>query len=69
MRYFHGSMDKMDVGTVLCGRGKDYERDWGKTDFYSILEHYRPSNCLAHFDAVFAVEHPDDIDLAGGGTE
>lgn len=69
MRYFHGSMDHLDVGTVMSGRGAEYDRDWNKTDFYSILESARPSNFLSHSEAVFAVEHPDDIDLAGGGTE
>ena len=68
-RYFHGSMDPLDLGTVMKGRGPEYEKSWGGTDFYRILETSRPEHGLAHACAVFAVGHPDDIDLAGGGTE
>lgn len=69
MRYFHGSMDPLDVGHVLRGRGTDYVKAWSNTDFYAILERARPESFLPHANAVFAVGHPDDIDLAGGGTE
>lgn len=68
-RYFHGSMDHLDVGFILRGRGKAYERSWANTDFYRVLEDARPHSCLSHAQAVFAVADPDDIDLAGGGTE
>lgn len=59
----------MDVGTVLRGRGPDYERDWKNTDFYSALETHRPASALAHSAAVFAVDDPDLIDVAGGATD
>jgi len=67
--YYHGSMDHLPVGTVLKPRGADYEHDWAHTDFYTALEQYRPSNMLSHKNAVFMVADPDDVDLAGGGTE
>ena len=67
--YYHGSMDYLPVGTVLRARGQDYERDWSDTDFYKVLERYRPANKPSHNDSVFMVAEPDDIDLAGGGTE
>jgi hypothetical protein len=69
MRYFHGSMNRLEVDTVLRGRGEDYVASWGNTDFYQVLEAHRPESCLPHAQAVFAVGDPDDIDLAGGGTE
>ena len=62
-------MDYLPVGTVLKPRGTDYEASWGHTDFYAALEHYRPSHMLGHKNAVFMVADPDDVDLAGGGTE
>lgn len=68
-RYFHGSMEYLPLGTILRPRGNGYEADWGDTDFYHVLEHYRPASCLPHKEAVFLVSNPDDIDLAGGGTE
>lgn len=68
-RYFHGSMDELPVGTVLTPRGEAYAQAWGATDFYPILEAFRPEGARAHKDAVFLVADPDDIDLAGGGTE
>lgn len=69
MRYFHGSNEELPVGTMLSPRGAAYAHDWGGTDFYSVLERYRPNGMRAHADAVFLVSDPDDIDLAGGGTE
>lgn len=67
--FYHGSCDELPIGTVLKGRGDDYDKDWGSTDFYTVLEKYRPNNMLAHKDAVFMVADEDDIDLAGGCTD
>lgn len=69
MKYYHGSMIPLEVGVILTGRGDAYIKDWKDTDFYYILDKYRPTGCLPHSKAVFAVGDPDDIDLAGGGTE
>lgn len=69
MTYYHGSMDHLPVGTVLKPRGTDYEQDWAHTDFYTALEKHRPDHMLSHKHAVFMVADPDDVDLAGGGTE
>lgn len=68
-QYFHGSMNYLPVGTILTPRMDEYEKDWQNTDFYNILEKYRPSNMLSHKESVFMVDNEDDIDLAGGGTE
>ncbi len=57
------------MGTILTPRNQEYEKDWENTDFYSVLEHYRPMNKPAHKNSVFMVTDPDDVDLAGGGTE
>ncbi len=69
MRFFHGSNDEIKVGSIWVGQGDAYEANWSSANFYAALEKYRPSGFIAHKDAVFMVGHPDDIDLAGGGTE
>jgi hypothetical protein len=66
--YYHGSMDYLPIGTVLTPRD-DYESRWGGTDFYHILEMYRPQGMISHKEAVFMVGKDEDLDLAGGGTE
>lgn len=67
--FFHGSHEELEVGTILRGRGSDYESDWSRTNFYAALERYRPEGMLSHKDAVFMCDNADDIDAAGGGTE
>jgi hypothetical protein len=68
-RFYHGSGTELPVGTVLTARGAAYEADWIHTDFYEVLERYRPANMLAHKDAVFMCDNPDDVDNAGGSTD
>lgn len=67
-KFYHGSMKYLPVGTILTPRD-NYESNWGHTDFYKILEKYRPKNMLSHSQSVFMVGNDEDIDLAGGGTE
>lgn len=67
--YYHGSNIKLPVGTILTGRGHIYDDNWGDTDFYNILEKYRPKDMIAHRDAVFMVDNDNDLDVVGGGTE
>lgn len=69
VRLYHGSAIELPVGLVLTGRGDQYENAWSHTDFYAVLEQYRPAHCLPHREAVFMVSDPDDIDLAGGATD
>ena len=69
MTFYHGSSDKLPVGTILKGRGDEYSAEWGNSGFYKILEYYRPSNMLAHSEAVFMTDNDDDLDSAGGGTD
>ena len=66
--YYHGSSNYLPVGTILNARD-EYESDWQHTDFYSILEKYRPSDQLSHKQSVFMCDNSDDLDSAGGGTE
>lgn len=66
--YYHGSNTELPVDTILTPRNT-YEDDWGSTDFYHVLEQYRPEDMLSHKDAVFMVDNEDDVDNAGGGTE
>ncbi len=66
--YYHGSYEDLPVGTVLTPR-ENYEENWQHTDFYHALEKYRPNNMLAHKDAVFLCDNPEDIDVAGGATD
>lgn len=66
--YYHGSMEELPIGTILTPRD-NYEAAWGNTSFYAALEHYRPHHILGHRQAVFMCDNPDDVDLAGGGTE
>jgi hypothetical protein len=68
-KYYHGSYEELPIGTILQPRNEDYERDWQHTDFYSILEQYRPPQMLSHKAAVFMCDNPDDVDVAGGATE
>lgn len=67
--YYHGSSIILPLNTILVGRNIEYEKDWQNTDFYHILEQYRPANMLPHKNAVFMVDNIDDIDLAGGATD
>jgi hypothetical protein len=67
--FYHSSANELDVGTILTGRGSDYDRDWGYVPFFEVLERYRPANKLSHRDAVFMVGNEDDLDSAGGSTE
>ena len=66
--YYHGSMEELPVGTILTPRD-NYAANWANTDFYNVLEHYKPEGMLSHNQAVFMVSEEDDIDLAGGGTD
>lgn len=66
--FYHGSMDYLPVGTILTPRN-NYEQNWQNTDFYKPIEFYRPANMLSHKQSVFMCDNPDDIDIAGGGTE
>jgi hypothetical protein len=66
--YYHGSSIHLPVGTILRP-SLTYSADWGDTDFYDILEHYRPRHMLSHAESVFLCDNADDIDNAGGGTD
>jgi hypothetical protein len=61
-------MEELPVGTILTPRD-NYEANWSNTDFYTILEYYRPVGMASHKTSVFMVADEDDIDLAGGGTD
>lgn len=69
MPYYHGSFDAAERGTRWEGRGEAYAQAWAHTDFYAVLERYRPASMRQHANSVFMVADVDDIDLAGGATE
>lgn len=66
--FYHGSDTELPPGTILRPAA-GYAEKWGDTDFYNVLEKYRPKSKLAHHDAVFMVDNEDDIDNAGGATD
>ena len=59
MKYLHASLDELEPNTVLKPK-KNYIENWGKTDFYNVLEKYRPLEMLAHHEAVFMCSSADD---------
>lgn len=67
--FYHGSYDYLPENTVLAPRGKEYEADWGESDFYQALEFWRPKNMRSHSDSVFLVDNLDDLCVAGGALE
>jgi hypothetical protein len=67
-KFYHGSMIYLPIGTILRPN-INYEENWSATDFYTVLEKYRPKHALAHRNSVFMCDNEDDIDLSGGGTE
>ena len=68
MRYYHGSENKLGVGTILEPQ-KGYGSRWGDSLFFMVLEMYRPSGMLSHAKAIFMVDNLNDIDNAGGSTD
>ncbi len=66
--YYLGSSIELPIGTILKPQ-PNYEERWSSLPSYYILESYRPKECLAHKDAVFLCDNPDDIDCAGGCTD
>lgn len=67
-RFWHASFEKLEVGTVLMPN-VECEVHWGDLSYGRILERYRPSTSLAHRDAVFMCEDPQDCDNAGAYCE
>ena len=45
-------MTELPVGTILKPN-VNYEENWSTTDFYDVLEHYRPKDMLSHKNSVF----------------
>lgn len=68
LRYWHASFDALPVGTVLLPR-RDYEARWSWNSVGRILEDLRPPASLAHRDAVFMCDDPQECDNAGAYCE
>lgn len=51
----------MKEGDVLKPK-QNCEDHWGKTDFYSALECYRPSHMLSHKESIFMCSSAEDLD-------
>ena len=62
--YYHGSFDKLPIGTILRPE-PGYEEKWGGNAFYHVLEQFRPPNMISHKNAVFMLDNTDDLDNAG----
>lgn len=67
-RYWHASFDRLPEGTVLAPR-PEYENRWSSDSAGRILEDLRPSDMLAHRDAVFMCDDPQECDNAGAYCE
>ena len=67
--FYHGSSEKLPVGTILTPGEDDYEENWGHNNWYQALEKYRPSKYRPHSWSVFMVDNDIDLDNAGSGTE
>lgn len=67
---YHGSVTDFPIGFVLLPQNDGYinaERDNQAHEMLeSIIEKYRPANCIPRREAVFMVADPDEIDYAGG---
>ena len=68
VKYYHGSHTELEIGKSITARS-NYEEDWGKTDFYKILEFYRPKHMISHNEGVFMCDNDEDVDLAGGSID
>lgn len=66
--YYHGSFNKLSVGTLMTGRRETYEKDWAKNPWYKVLHTHKPAGMLAHKDAVFMTDNIDDLDMSGSPT-
>lgn len=68
MKFYHGSMSFLDIGTILRP-SPSYAENWSFTDFYAALEYHRPADKIPHRDAVFMCGSEDDVDISGGGNQ
>lgn len=66
--FYHGSSVFLAPGTLLRPDPR-HEEHWTDNGWYRALELHRPEGMLAHRDAVFCCDNPDDLDAAGGGTD
>lgn len=69
MVFVHGSGNRLAKGDKLLPRGDTYRQEYADRDYYRILEKYRPSDKLAHHDAVFVCAEIEDVDNCGGYTD
>ena len=67
-RYWHASFEPLPVGTILVPR-PDCEARWSSDCVGRILEDLRPTTSLAHRDAVFMCDDPQECDNAGAFCE
>jgi hypothetical protein len=68
MAHWHASAVRLPVGTVLAPQ-PDYEARWSAYGVGRILEDLRPEGMLAHREAVFMCEDPQDCDNAGANCD
>ena len=80
MNHYHGSYEKLPVGTVLRGRGEEYQSQW-YDGFYTLVNSLKPEGKIAQHEAVFMTgvsalrpkseqdEAIQDIDNCGGACD
>lgn len=67
--FYHGSYRDFPMGYTLRGRGQAYHDEWCVLPCYEAMHLHRPEGILAHQDAVFMCDNPDDVEICGGATE
>lgn len=67
-KYYHGSYDKLPIGTILKPHDKSYTRI-NDVELENIMEKYRPKDKLSRYDSVFMADDIDSIEDAGGSID
>lgn len=66
--FFHGSHSNIPIGTIIT-KNKNYEKIWGGTDFYRILESHRPHDKPSHKNSVFFCDNIEGVEVSGGNID
>lgn len=69
MSLYHGSMNLLQVNTILKKQLDGYVQTSENQDLESLMENNKPSGFISRKDAIFMVEDPELIDSAGGFTD
>ena len=64
--YYHGSSKPFTPGFVLLPQGNT---PLSKENYSVLLEKYRPSDMLSHYNSVFMTDNMDDLDNVGASID